>query len=94
MASAYQRVVEFCVAQIKAKQEGIRYYDLHHGLSKALPDVNRNTILGAFNRFRNNLPEGIVHPVRGLYVTESAWSKRKDKKNIPTRVDPIRKGKQ
>lgn len=86
MKSAYQRVVELSVALIKAHPEGVRYIDLREHALKKLPDLNKNTLSGALNRFRNDLPEGVIRPVRGLYTTPTDWSKRDKKEDIPTRA--------
>lgn len=90
MTSAYQRVVELCVALIKASPEGVRFLDLRERALRELPDINKNTLSGVLNRFRNDLPEDIVRPVRGLYVTKTAWSKRDKKIPVPLRVPRIR----
>lgn len=91
MTSAYQRVVEISTALIEASPDGVRFLDLKVCVLKQIPDMNKNTLSGALNRFRNNLPDGIVRPVRGLYVTNSAWSRRDKKIQVPLRV-PAKRG--
>lgn len=91
MTSAYQRVVEISTKLIEASPEGVRFLDLKERVLKEVPDLNKNTLSGALNRFRNNLPDGIVRPVRGMYVTKAAWSKRDKKKPVPLRV-PANRG--
>lgn len=90
MTSAYQRVVEISTALIEASPDGVRFLDLKERVLKQIPDLNKNTLSGALNRFRNNLPDVIVRPVRGLYVTKSAWSKRDKKIPVPLRVPATR----
>lgn len=85
MKSAYQRVVEISVALIEASPDGVRFLELKEHVLKHIPDLNKNTLSGSLNRFRNNLPDGIVRPARGLYVTKSAWSKRDKKIPVPLR---------
>lgn len=86
MTSAYQRVAEISIALIKASPDGVRFLDLESQVLKEMPKLNKNTLSGALNRFRNNLPEDILRPVRGLYITKTAWSNRDKKKPIPQRV--------
>lgn len=90
MTNSYQRVVEISTALIKSSPEGVRYIDLKDQVLKKVPDMNKNTLSGALNRFRNNLPEGIVRPVRGLFITEKAWAKRDKKQPVPLRVSRSR----
>lgn len=86
MTSTYQRVADICRAVVEAAPEGGRFIDLKDRVLRKLPDVNRNTLAGALNNFRNNLPEGVVRPVRGFYVTEAAWKKRDKTRTILTRA--------
>lgn len=86
MSSTYQRVADICRALVEAAPEGVRFIDLKDRVLKKLPDVNRNTLAGALNNFRNHLPEGVVRPVRGFYITEAAWKKRDKSKAVPTRA--------
>lgn len=90
MTSSYQRVVEISCALIEGSPEGVRYIDLRELVLKKVPGMNTNTLSGALNRFRNNLPEGIVRPVRGLFITKAAWANRDKKKPVPLRVSPNR----
>src|SRR3546814_970374 len=86
MTSAYQRVVEISIAVIKVSPDGVRFIDLKNRVLKEMPNLNENTLSGALNRFRNNLPEDILRPVRGLYITKTAWSNRDKKKLVPQRA--------
>jgi hypothetical protein len=86
MTSAYQRVVEISIAAIKVSPDGVRFIDLKNRVLKEMPKLNENTLSGALNRFRNNLPEDILRPVRGLYITKTAWSNRDKKKLVPQRA--------
>lgn len=90
MTSAYQRVVEIATTLIEASPDGVRFLDLKDRVLEEIPDLNKNTLSGALNRFRNNLPDGIVRPVRGLYVTKAAWNKRDKKIPVPLRVPASR----
>lgn len=90
MPSSYQRVVEICCSLIEASPEGVRFIDLRERVLKKVPGMNTNTLSGALNRFRNNLPDGIVRPVRGFFITETAWANRDKKKPVPLRVSPNR----
>lgn len=87
MTNSYRRVVEISTAFIEASADGVRYIDLKERVLKKVPDMNKNTLSGALNRFRNHLPDGIIRPVRGLFITETAWAKRDKKVPIPQRVD-------
>lgn len=86
MTSTYQRVADICRVSIEAAPEGVRFIDLRDRVLRKLPDVNRNTLSGALHNFRNNLPEGVVRPVRGFYITEAAWKNRDKSKIIPARA--------
>lgn len=86
MTSTYQRVADICRGLVEAAPEGVRFIDLRERVLEKLPDVNRNTLAGALNNFRNNLPEGLVRPVRGFYITQAAWRKRDKSKPVPTRA--------
>lgn len=86
MTSTYQRVANICLALIEAEPEGVRFIDLKDRVLRKMPDANSNTVAGALNNFRNHLPEGILRPVRGFYITESAWKKRDKSKAVPTRA--------
>lgn len=86
MTSGYQRVVEISTALIEASPEGVRYIDLRERVMKKLPDLNKNTLSGALNRFRNDLPEGIIRPVRGFYITQVNWKQRDKKVQVPERA--------
>lgn len=86
MFSTYQRVANIALALIEASPHGVRFIELKDQVLRELPDVNLNTLAGALNNFRNNLPEGVLRPVRGFYITQKAWKKRDKSESIPTRA--------
>jgi hypothetical protein len=52
---------------VEAAPDGVRYSELHKRIVAAFPEIPPNTIHGALHRFRNDLPDGIYLPARGLY---------------------------
>lgn len=90
MTSSYQRLVILWCALIESRPEGVRFIDLREHALRKIPDFNPNTLSGALNRFRNDLPEGVVRPVRGFFITKDAWARRDKKKPVPQRVSPNR----
>ena len=86
MTSTCKRVAEISQGLIKACPDGVRFIDLKEQVLEKLPDVNRNTLAGALNSFRNSLSEGVVRPVRGFYITEVARKGRDKSKVVPTRA--------
>ncbi|WP_152597770.1 hypothetical protein [Novilysobacter arseniciresistens] len=79
--------MDIATALVKKRPDGARFIDIELAVLKVMPDINRNTLRGALNRFGNNLPQGIIRPARGLYVTPDAWAKRDKTKPVPWRVD-------
>jgi hypothetical protein len=86
MTSGYQRVAAICTALIQASPQGVRFVDLKDQVLKKIPDLNRNTLSGALNRYRNHLPEDIIRPVRGFYITQANWKQRDKKAQVPERA--------
>jgi len=68
MVTSRKRVADVATQIITDHPSGIRWAELHRGVRKALPDENPNTIVGALHHYRNNLPDGIIRPDRGLYA--------------------------
>ncbi|MGN6111749.1 MAG: hypothetical protein ACTHOC_01850 [Luteimonas sp.] len=87
MTSNYQRVVQHSLAFIEAHPDGVRYIDIKDHVLNKMPDLNANTLSGALNRFRNDLPKSVIRPVRGFYITEDNWKRRDKNKAVPLRVD-------
>jgi hypothetical protein len=67
-----KRIGEAATRIILEHPAGIRWAELFRAVSKALPDENQNTIVGSLHHFRNNLPEGILRPDRGIYASAAA----------------------
>lgn len=68
MTTIRKRVADTALSIIQANPSGIRWADLFRAVSKALPEENKNTIVGSLHHFRNNLPPGVVRPDRGVYA--------------------------
>jgi hypothetical protein len=61
------RVFEEAIKIVGATESGVRYSALVRALKTKLPDIPANTIHGSLHSFRNNLPEEIYMPAKGLY---------------------------
>ncbi|MET4728536.1 hypothetical protein ABIE09_002346 [Lysobacter enzymogenes] len=60
---------------IKSKSGEVSYSEIMRHLYEQLPSANKNTLLGAINAFRADLPKDIGRPGRGVFVF-NASSKR------------------
>jgi len=67
-----RRIAEVAIGLIQANPSGIRWMDMHRGVSKALPKEKNNTITGALRHFGHHLPKGVVRPGRGIYAMGNA----------------------
>ena len=66
------RIAKVAMSLIQSNPGGIRWMDLHRGVSKALPNEKNNTITGALRHFGHHLPPGVVRPGRGIYALANA----------------------
>ncbi|EEF93364.1 hypothetical protein CATMIT_02009, partial [Catenibacterium mitsuokai DSM 15897] len=53
---------------IKSKSGEVSYSEIMSHLYEQLPSANKNTLLGAINAFRADLPKDIGRPGRGVFV--------------------------
>lgn len=68
MSTIRKRVSDAATKIIKSHPAGIRWVELYHAVCEVLPNENKNSIVGSLHYFRNNLPQGIVRPDRGVYA--------------------------
>jgi hypothetical protein len=61
------RVIAKARELVEATPDGVRYSELHKRIVAEFPEIPPNTVHGALHRFRNDLPDGIYLPARGLY---------------------------
>lgn len=61
------RIFEEANKIIASQPSGIRYTNLIKMIKAQLPDVPENTIHGSLYSYRQNIPEGIFMPSKGLY---------------------------
>lgn len=74
-----ERVINEAIRLVSEKPEGVRYSALHKTIKSLLPEIPENTIHGSLHKFRNNLPQEIYQPFRGLY----RHIKFRDGKDVP-----------
>jgi len=72
MTKLRQKIIEKAMDILENSPNGIRYSDLIRSISKALPDVNENTIHGTIWNFKQKIDKGkikdVVIPEKGLYI--------------------------
>ena len=67
MATSTAKAIAKVREMLAEAPEGIRYAQLHKRLCAALPDMPPNTIHGALHKLKQDLPEDVYQPARGLY---------------------------
>lgn len=67
MATSTEKVMTRATEIVSSSPEGVRYSELHRRISSEFPDIPSNTVHGVLHKFRNELPDGVYLPVRGLY---------------------------